>query len=135
MTATPLQPRTMTAEQQFANLNHLMTQLLVFMGQYAEESKASSQRVEDQISQLSREISQLGQEIGNLGQETRSLVRQVGTQNDQIGRMTEVITMNRIDLTDLKVVVERQAVTAERQEQNITRLVGIVEALVQRPIT
>jgi hypothetical protein len=42
---------------------------------------------------------------------------------DQVGRLTE-------GLQELKLIVERQAQTTDRQEQNISRLVGIVEALI-----
>jgi hypothetical protein len=48
---------------------------------------------------------------------------------DQVGRLTEVVTVGFADLKDL---VREQAETSKRQEQNITRLVGIVENLLQR---
>jgi hypothetical protein len=48
---------------------------------------------------------------------------------EQIGRLTEVVT---VGFQDLKAITERQAQTAERQEQNITRLVGIVEMMRDR---
>ena len=108
----------MTAEQQIENLNHLMGQLLVFMGQFAEESKAFSQRVEIQL--------------GQLGQETQLIVQQVEMQNGHIAQMTEAFTMNCLDLLALDVRVDRQVAAAPRQEQNLTRLVGILETLVQR---
>lgn len=68
---------------------------------------------------------------------------------DQVGRMTESITELRMSVTDLrgavvsgfaelKAITERQAEsierlaqTAERQERNTDRLVGIVETLIQ----
>ena len=125
----------MTAEQQFENLNHLMAQMLASISQFAEESRVSSQRVDAHLAQLSQEVSQLGQEVSQLGKETRSLTQKLDLQNDQIARMTEAITMSRLDFTEIRAITDRQAATAERQEQNITRLVGVVEALVQRPIT
>ncbi len=48
---------------------------------------------------------------------------------DQVGRLTEVVT---VGFADLKELVREQAETSKRQEQNITRLVGIVENLLQR---
>jgi hypothetical protein len=48
---------------------------------------------------------------------------------DQVGRLTEVVT---VGFGDLKELVREQAETSKRQEQNITRLVGIVENLIQR---
>ncbi len=48
---------------------------------------------------------------------------------DQVGRLTEVVT---VGFADLKELVREQAETSKRQEQNISRLVGIVENLLQR---
>jgi hypothetical protein len=48
---------------------------------------------------------------------------------NQMGHLTELITTA---LTKLERIAERQAETIDRQEQNITRLVGIAERLLDR---
>jgi hypothetical protein len=46
-----------------------------------------------------------------------------------MGHLTELITHG---FTKLEQIAERQAEAIDRQEQNISRLVGIVEKLLER---
>jgi hypothetical protein len=48
---------------------------------------------------------------------------------NQMGHLTELITHG---FTKLEQIAERQAEAIDRQEQNISRLVGIVEKLLER---
>jgi predicted transcriptional regulator len=57
--------------------------------------------------------------------------------NERLDRLTEAITQSHTEMNQrfdrLTEVSARQAATAERQEQNISRLVNVVEALIPRP--
>jgi hypothetical protein len=50
----------------------------------------------------------------------------------QVGRLTEGLTEFRADMAEIKSLIRDQVTVANRQEQNIARLVQIVETLIAR---
>lgn len=70
----------------------------------------------------------LVQSTAELHQSNKQQNQKLDVLTDQIGYLTEVVTTG---FAELKALAQQQSETAKRQEQNITRLVGIVEALVQ----
>lgn len=76
-----------------------------------ERIMAVAERTADNIEAISEEVKSISGETKSLSSEMKALTQQVGL-------MTTGLTEIRL--------------TAERQEQNITRLVGIVETLIQQ---
>jgi len=86
---------------------HLLTVLVQATAELTQSNQQQKQAIEQGYKQQNQKIDLL---------------------TDQIGHLTEVVTTG---FAELKALAQQQSETAKRQEQNITRLVGIVEALVQ----
>jgi len=71
----------------------------------------------------------LVQATAELTQSNQQQNQKIDLLTDQIGHLTEVVTTG---FAELKELTQQQSDTAKRQEQNITRLVGIVETLIQQ---
>lgn len=108
MTDQPLDP---TLQQAHATLLQALANL-------AESNRHTQQVIEQGFTRQEQASHQQSQKIDQLA--------------DQIGRLTEGMTEFRLRLEQLEVVTHEQAETSKRQERNIDRLVGIVEALIQR---
>lgn len=77
-------------------------------------------------------LTTLAQATAEMAQLNRQQNQKLDQLIDQVGRFTEGMTEFRIRLERLEAIVSEQAETSKRQERNIDRLVGIVEALIQR---
>ena len=71
----------------------------------------------------------LVQATAELTQSNQQQNQKIALLTDQIGHLTEVVTTG---FAELKELTQQQSDTAKRQEQNITRFVGIVETLIQQ---
>ncbi|MBC7970144.1 MAG: hypothetical protein H7Z11_08470 [Verrucomicrobia bacterium] len=93
---------------------HLLTVLVQATAELTQSNQQQKQAIEQGYKQQNQKIDLL---------------------TDQIGHLTEVVTTGFAELKESvrqqSELAQQQSETAKRQEQNITRLVGIVEALVQ----
>jgi archaellum component FlaC len=83
------------------------------------------QATQEQGERLSTGMEVLTDKMEVLTDKMEMLTGKAEVLTDQLGRLTE-------GLTEMKGMVQEQTETSKRQEQNISRLVNVVETLIQR---
>jgi uncharacterized protein YecA (UPF0149 family) len=134
----------MNSEQRLDNIDIRLERLVTASEQQGRNIESIGEKVDaltGQVGLLTESMTEFRQDMKQSMAEFRQDMKQSMTEFRQDMKqsmaefrqdMKQSMAEFRQDMTNLKVMVERQAETAERQEHNIDRLVGIVETLVQR---